>query len=116
MGNHDSARVELRQAINEQIRETEEVITALEAATQPVGPDNAIGRLSRMEALTAKGINEEALRMARDRRIKLDDALQRVEEPGFGICSRCASAIAIERLLLVPDSRICVSCKQALTR
>lgn len=107
---------ELRELISREIRETEELISALEASTQPIGPDNAYGRLSRMEALNAKSINEEALRMARERLMKLDDARQRLEEPGFGICSQCGKPIAVERLLVMPESRICVPCKQSLTR
>lgn len=111
-----SAREELEQIIAGQIRETEELIISLETATQPIGPDNAIGRLSRMEALNAKSINEEALRMARDRLMKLDAARQRLHQPEFGICARCGHPISLERLLVMPESRICVPCKQSLTR
>jgi DnaK suppressor protein len=111
-----SVKDELQQIIADQIREAEQLITVLETATEPIGADNAIGRLSRMEALNAKSINEEALRMARERLIKLDTARQRLQEPDFGICARCGKPIAVERLRLVPESRICAPCKQSLTK
>jgi DnaK suppressor protein len=111
-----SAKDELERVIADQIGKTDELIAALEKSTQPIAPDNAIGRLSRMEALNEKSVNEEALRLSRERLMKLHAARQRLDEPNFGICSRCGRSIAVERLLVMPESRSCVPCKQALTK
>jgi len=47
-------RSELKDIINDRIRETKEEIEHLKELTKPVAPDNAIGRLSRMDAINIK--------------------------------------------------------------
>ena len=82
----------------------------LEKLVQPVAPDNALGRLTRMEALNDKAVNEAALGQARERLHLLELALTRVYEKGFGVCTACEKPIPIERLLLMPQSTKCVEC------
>ena len=77
---------------------------------QPVAPDNALGRLTRMEALNDKAVNEAALGQARERLSLLELALTKVYNRGFGICTACEKPIPIERLLLMPQSTRCVRC------
>jgi len=53
---------ELYALIENKISETKEEIRELRELTKPVSPDNAYGRLSRMDAINNKTINEAALR------------------------------------------------------
>lgn len=85
-------------------------IENLREASRPIPPDNAIGRLTRMEAINARGISEAKLRDARIRRTNLERALDRLDSPGFGLCTICEEPIAPGRLLLLPEARCCVAC------
>lgn len=109
-------RIELEQRIADEIAETKKAVDALEEITKPVGLDRAVGRLSSMDALQNKSVNDEALRMSRDKLQRLYDTQARLNEPDFGICKACGKAIPVERILLVPESRVCVECKQRTAR
>ena len=92
------------------ITTTEKDIAALEKLTGPIAPDNAIGRLSRMEALNARGINESALAAARQRLGKLKYALANLDSDDFGFCMECGDPIPMARILAMPESNRCVKC------
>ena len=49
-----------------------ERLTELKELTKPIEPDCAIGRVSRMDAINNKSINEAALRKAEDKLKKID--------------------------------------------
>ena len=72
--------------------------------------DNAIGRLSRMDAINNKSIIESALRKAEEKLSKLDQALKKIDKKGFGLCIQCEKPIPIGRILLMPESNRCVNC------
>ena len=104
----------LAAAIRDQLAATAADITAFRSIAQPVSPDNAIGRLTRMEAIGSKSINESALRKARERRSRLERALTRLDDPDFGLCRECEEPIAHARLLVMPEADLCVSCAERL--
>ena len=58
-------RNELKQKMQEDLAEIQSSILLLKKATQPIVPDDAIGRLTRMDAINTKSINEENLRNAK---------------------------------------------------
>ena len=103
-------REKLRVAIASEIPSVEEEIERLEEQCKPVAPDNAIGRLTRMEAINAKSINEANLRSAKTRLNKLRVALSKIDQPDFGICRECGESIPTARLLARPESTRCVEC------
>jgi len=79
-------------------------------SSAPVAPDNAIGRLTRMEAINAKNISEASLRNAQLRLQKLKAALKRIEKEEFGECLECGENINLKRLESVPEAIICIDC------
>ena len=79
--------------------------------TKPIEPDCAIGRISRMDAINNKSINEAALRKSQDKLKKIDISLQHIDDDDFGKCIGCGSEIPIQRLLIMPGS-LCVKCAQ----
>ena len=85
-------------------------IAALEESAQPIAPDNAIGRLSRMDGIVSQGISKTALVTAKQTLAALEAALVRSSVPGFGVCTDCEQPIPVERLLLMPESGQCVGC------
>lgn len=96
--------------INEEIETTKRTVLELKELTAPVAPDCAIGRVSRMDAINNKSINEDALRKAEQKLKGLTIALQNIDDPDFGKCARCKNDIPLGRILLVPQSRFCVHC------
>lgn len=43
---------------------------------------------------------------------ELEDALKRIEDGTFGVCSDCGSLISKTRLKVVPQARLCVKCQE----
>ncbi len=100
----------LRKKIVETIAGMEKEVKRLEEATQPISPENAIGRVSRMDAINNKGVSEAALRSARRKLSSLRLAFAKVDNPDFGLCSRCKRPISPARLMYMPESTRCVRC------
>ncbi len=103
-------REEFKQLILEQIEEVEEEIRELEEMTKPIAPDNALGRLTRMEALGSKSVNEAVLEDKRMRLQALEGALSRCESETYGICTKCGQEIPLGRLAALPHSSRCIKC------
>jgi DnaK suppressor protein len=77
---------------------------------QPISPDDAIGRVSRMDAINNKSVLDAALRKAKIKLEKLLLAQKEINNKNFGLCVRCSCEIPIERLIIIPESKKCVSC------
>ena len=112
MDGEERKRVE--EIIFREIDQSQQDIVALEELVKPIAPDNAIGRLSRMEAIHAKSVNEAALSAARVKLTKLKRALSRIDEPEFGLCQECGEPIPMGRILLMPETTMCVPCLEEL--
>ena len=97
-------------AVTDKIEKTEREIVELKELTKPISPENAIGRVSRMDAINNKTINESALRQAEDRLKRLNYALDVSKTDQFGKCIRCGTPIQEGRMLLMPESLKCVRC------
>ena len=100
----------LKKAIQDKIAQLETDIEAIKKLAAPIEPENAIGRISRMDAINNKSINDRLLRNAAEKQKKLNLALSRIGEPKFGFCALCEQAIQEARLMLMPESSLCISC------
>nr|WP_319570313.1 TraR/DksA C4-type zinc finger protein [uncultured Draconibacterium sp.] len=103
-------KAEIRVLIISEIEKTEKLIREYTELTKPVEPENAIGRISRMDAINNKSVTEATLRKAKDKLGKLKFALSRVEDDDFGRCIGCKKPIPLGRILIMPQARTCVSC------
>ncbi|MEE3145467.1 MAG: TraR/DksA family transcriptional regulator [Bacteroidota bacterium] len=103
---------DIKKRILEELKKTEELILDYKESTKPISPENAIGRVSRMDAINNKSVVEAALRKAEEKLNKLKLVLDRVNDADFGLCMRCGNPIPIGRILLMPQSRNCVRCAQ----
>lgn len=101
---------EFRVTIEAEIARTEGLIEEYKELTKPIAPDVAIGRVSRMDAINNKSINEAALRQAEERKTKLQKVLAKVGKPEFGLCAKCGNPIPVGRILIRPESSRCVNC------
>lgn len=106
----DADRKELKEKITIAISTLSHDIEELKELVKPIAPENAIGRISRMDAINNKSINEAALRKASIRLVALKEALEKINDEDFGKCASCGEAIPIGRLLLRPQSKACVKC------
>lgn len=96
--------------IETEISKTETSITSLIELTKPIAPDCAIGRISRMDAINNKTINENALRKAKQKLESLKIAKSNLHDFDFGICKKCQQPIPLGRILIMPHSKFCVHC------
>lgn len=108
----DQEQEEMQQVIEKKIEETRQEISSLKELTKPIKPDNAYGRLSRMDAINNKTINDAALREQKSRLQKLERAQTKLEEGKYGTCIKCDDDIPYGRLKFMPWTARCVKCAQ----
>ncbi len=106
----DTELTELKNLINSKIQTIEESFPYLTEETKPIEPSVSLGRLTRMEALSEKGVNEYVLAQKKQDLQKLHNALARLDKGTYGTCLKCGQEIPIGRLRLVPEAVVCVSC------
>ena len=91
--------------INEQVKELREL-------TKPIEPDCAIGRVSRMDAINNKSINDAALSKKLIQQEGLIAALENIYNDDFGKCLICGKDIQMGRILIMPENRKCIECSR----
>ncbi len=106
----DQAEIVLK--IKKEIALTEQKILSLQNLTQPISPDDAIGRVSRMDAINNKSVNENSLHQAEIKLNNLKRVLENTGTTDFGICIKCKNEIPLGRILIRPQSLLCVNCAQ----
>lgn len=70
----------------------------------------AVGRLSRMDALQNQAMSKANQTRRQTERRRLAAALKRIEEGAFGQCEDCGDEIAQGRLELDPAASRCIDC------
>jgi len=100
----------LRGRLKELLQSSHEDIKALEKLTQPIKPENSLGRISRMDAINNKSVAEAALRNKKKKIIQMKLALSSIDKEGFGNCENCKRPIQAARLIYMPESTKCVKC------
>ena len=96
--------------IQAQIMTTKETITSLQESLKPIPHDVSLGRLTRMEAINSKKMDEAALRKAKKKLDQLESSLKHIDDDDFGICSSCGNSIPVGRILMMPETTTCVNC------
>ncbi|MGB5377060.1 TraR/DksA family transcriptional regulator [Muriicola sp.] len=80
---------ELRKLLETAIGRTEKRIAQYRSLSAPVAPDNAIGRVSRMDAINNKGVMEAALRKSEKQLKGLKHNYSKLSTDNFGKCAKC---------------------------
>jgi DnaK suppressor protein len=101
---------ELTEHIGKELAALVGTIEELTEASKPIPPNNAIGRVSRMEAINSRSISEQALQAALIKQQNLNNSLKKIADEKFGECRKCGDDIGLKRLLLMPESVICMEC------
>ena len=105
-----------KKLILEQIAEIESSFDYLADETKAIEPSVSLGRLTRMEALNDKGVNEHVLAQSKHKLERLKNALGRIDDGSYGVCIRCKKEIPLQRLQHVPEALICVPCSEKKRR
>lgn len=100
----------IKELILSEISKTKGLIEEYKEMSGPVAPDDAIGRISRMDAINNKSVTEASLRQAEKKLKSLQRVLSLVGTKDFGICIKCKKLIPTARILVRPESLYCVNC------
>ncbi len=106
----DTEQKKLIEIITSRIEETKSEIEELKELVKPIPLDASIGRVSRMDAINNKTINESSLREKKQELKKLERALENSASDKFGICTKCGNEIPFGRLEYMPHTTRCVNC------
>jgi DnaK suppressor protein len=109
-GMNEEEKNDLKKAMLEKLDELAVTIKELKKDTQPMGLDNAIGRISRMDYINNKSVSEASLRKAENDQNALHRWLELLDTDRFGKCVKCGNEINPKRLLLLPASTKCIRC------
>ncbi|MBN2764750.1 MAG: TraR/DksA C4-type zinc finger protein [Paludibacteraceae bacterium] len=101
---------QIKQRIVDEIEKTTTLIAEYREMSAPVVPDDAIGRISRMDAINNKSVTEASLRQAESKFNGLKRVLSMCGTPDFGRCIKCKVEIPLGRILFRPESLHCVNC------
>ena len=107
---NEEQKIKLRELINKEIDQLKLTIERVKETVQPIAPDDAIGRLTRMEAINAKSVSEATLRSSQARLSKLEFALRNIDTHDYAIRAGCDEPIPFGRLMVMPESKMCVKC------
>lgn len=106
----DKQRKQLKIQLESEIKETRLRVAEYKEMSKPISPENAIGRISRMDAINNKSVTEAALRKAEEKLNNLQVMLTKIDSADFGVCIKCEQVIPMGRLMIRPHSRYCVKC------
>jgi DnaK suppressor protein len=102
---------DLRVELERQLGRLHESMKVTDEAMRPVELDQtSVGRLSRMDSLQnqslSKGLHErEVVRLSQIR-----EALGRIEDGTYGVCTLCGGPVPFERLFVFPEAPECSEC------
>ena len=101
---------QIEEKLKNEIEDTKTKIAKYKELSQPIAPENSIGRVSRMDAINNKSVVEAALREAEEKLLKLLDIQKKITQKDFGFCIKCKKQIPFGRLIFRPESQLCVYC------
>ena len=101
---------EMRERLQSRAAELRDTIARIDGTTAPVSPNNAIGRLTRLDAMQATSMRRA---VARDHDLELQNvtrALKTMAAGEYGVCRRCKEEISAARLRARPEAFLCLAC------
>ncbi len=107
---HDSTMERCRQKLERMEQEWRErsarTARHLYQRTEPYSADSAEQAVEREDDDVVQYLDHEA----HEKLAKIKDALKRIDNNQYGICSECSEEVNEERLLLIPYTSLCVAC------
>lgn len=103
---------EMEQLLLDRITALDSSLGYLKDETKVIAPSISLGRLTRMDAIGTKAVNEHVLSLNRTDLVRMQNALERIRKGTYGICLRCGKEIPLGRLRHVPEALKCVPCSE----
>ncbi|MFC1493181.1 TraR/DksA family transcriptional regulator [candidate division KSB1 bacterium] len=97
---------ETRMIIEAEINSLEKDISELDRQIEEMTSDEDTG----INDIDTTNMNRASLIVAKERLTGLNMVLSGIDKPDFGICVKCKNPINIERIKVIPESRLCISC------
>ena len=102
---------ELREELNRQLRRLHKSMKITDEALRTVELDQtAVGRLSRMDSLQNQALSAGLREREAARLGQIVEALKRLQDGTYGVCTSCRGAIPFERLFVFPEAPECAAC------
>lgn len=89
-----------------------EVETLKKTASPVLLDQQAVGRVSRIDALQQQQVAHANLGQCQERINQIELALHKIDNEDYGYCEDCGNPIAAARLELHPESSLCINCQQ----
>ncbi len=105
---------ELHQRLRSDREEIEAQLEASRDGARPVGLDEPIGRLTRMDAMQQQNMTKANRRSLEARLQQVAGALTALTVGEYGFCVRCEEPIGYPRLKARPETRVCVQCQEGI--
>jgi len=103
-----------RERLAERLIELNDLAETGDAAAKPVELDQTrVGRLSRMDAMQAQAMSIETKRRREGEVLRINAALERINNGHFGNCLECDEPIPTARLKFDPSTLLCISCAES---
>jgi DnaK suppressor protein len=115
-------REELARSLKQERARLHAAVGALVGAGKQLAASQADeGRAGSADADVASDLAEAELDLGLERAelarlAEVEDALDRLEAGGFGTCARCEHPIDVERLRILPWTKLCSDCADSATR
>ena len=106
----------LRQALTEERTRLEELLRISKDGAKPVGLDEPIGRLSRMDAIQQQQMTKANRSSYEIKLRQIRAALDAFEKDEYGFCRSCEEPIDYRRLKARPETPFCLECQDARER
>jgi len=111
---------ELRRALEEERRRLVTQLAALEQTASLTGPSEVnetvpgysihLAEYASDSQVQETSLAQRALQA--ERLAEIEEALQKIGRPGYGVCQHCGNPIGLERLKIKPSAQYCVPCRQ----
>lgn len=101
----------IRQKLIAKKQELERLSDGAQERRKPVQLDQqSVGRLSRMDSLQVQAMDLAQEKARRKMIVRIDAALQRLDDGDWGYCVTCGNDISPQRLELDPSTPLCIAC------
>ncbi|GJM04744.1 MAG: molecular chaperone DnaK [marine bacterium B5-7] len=103
-----------KERLAERLLELSSLAETGDAAAKPVELDQTrVGRLSRMDAMQAQAMSMETKRRREGEVLRINAALERINNGRFGNCLECDEPISTARLNSDPSTLLCIICAES---
>lgn len=106
----------LRVQLEDQERRLVAAMAAGAEGTKPVDLDEPIGRVSRIDALAQREMNEAGRRAQKQQLTDVRMALEAMSDGSYGECRVCDGPIGFRRLAARPFTPLCLACQSERER